>query len=220
MMKLDLRQATIVLTGAWNPDIFAPPWIARYLFDFAEGDEVTFDQVFLTSNNEPPKQVTYIDKIGISATKGRIELFANAFGQDDMRHLESVAKKIISTLLHTPLGAMGVNFAIIDESPTGDLADKLKSPDGIEGKFDIKSQSFVSTIALEDQVDLRLTRTVTGDSISFGFNYHSAPLNVDNADRLLDGSVDARYQQTQGLLKSLYDLEGIEFLTHNNPTGV
>lgn len=218
-MKLDLRLPTLVLSGAWNPEIFTPPWMLKHLYGYEEGVEVKAVQALVASDNEPPKKITYIDQIGISVTKGRLDLFANVFEQADMTRLESVAKKVVSTLLHTPMGALGVNFSFTEEDPSGELADKLKSPDGLEGEFEIKSQSFTAKIGLDESVDLNLTRAVSAESIKFNFNYHCFPLNPGNADQLIDGCVNARYEKTKELMLKLYELDEIELVFQANPAG-
>ncbi len=217
-MKLDLRSATIVLTGAWNTEIFTAPWIAVHLYDYHEGDKLNVDQVIITSENEPPKQILFIDGIGISLSGGRLELYATSFDENNIASLESVAKKVVSTLQHTPMGAMGINFNLVEEDPSEDLEDKLKSPDGIERTFDIKTQSFTATIALENEVDLNLTRAITDEFVKFSFNYHFSPLSPAKADNLIDSSVTARYEQTKEFMQNLYALDEIEFISHQKPT--
>jgi len=214
-MKLDLRIATIVMTGAWNCDIFTPPWIAKYLFNYQEDQEVKGSHIIFQPDNGPPRTINYIDDIGVSAASGRLELFLKSTEQKDFNLLESVAKNAISVLKHTPMGAFGINFRFVEETPSTDLVDKLKARDNLDEHFEIKSETFTSTIAYAENVDLNLTRIISDEGVKLGFNYHSHPLSIDNAEVLISKAINLRYEETKELIHRLYDrLDDIGIITH------
>ncbi len=117
-MKVDLRVPTIVISGAWNPAIFQPGWIARHLFEVPEGTKKLLAEV-VTNNGE--RQIRYLDNVGISVVYERIEFFINSLDDECISTCEKAAINVLKTLYHTPVGPFGLNFQFCDEINDGIL---------------------------------------------------------------------------------------------------
>src|SRR5947209_1353127 len=116
-MRLDARRALIVLTGAWNPAVLNPGWIALHLFKKEENTNI---QVRLVQNIPADRQIIFIDKsdIGYYADNSRVEFYLNNYIDDSLDRLADVVKELLIKLPHTPLGGFGINIAFIEETPS------------------------------------------------------------------------------------------------------
>jgi hypothetical protein len=112
-MKLDLRLPTVVIPGAWNPAIFSPEWIGRFVFYKKPGDLVPFFQVVFST--PPARAVMYYDVFGISPSSERVDIYANSLIRGDIEDIESKCVKILNLLPHTPISALGINFQFSEE---------------------------------------------------------------------------------------------------------
>lgn len=201
-MKIELRRPQIVLAGAWNPAIFQPGWIARHLHQVPKGTEVRGQQII-----SPPINVVYINGIGISASPDRVEIYSNEDCQAALDLAEQVAIRILTTLPHTPINALGVNYHFVVDDPDDELLDKLKIKDGIYQHYKILGENLVSTIEIDQDSVLNFSRQPTSEMVEFDFNYHYGNISSDNAESILHGVLTNNITKSLEILKKLYDIE-------------
>ena len=206
-MKLDLTKPVVIFVGAWNPAIFKPEWIAHYLFGNEEAVEVPVTQV----EQKTPlgkKEILFIDNVGISASKNRVEIYINDKNEGTITKAENAAINLINTLQHTPIGAFGINFYIIESDPSDHILDLLKSKDSIEQHFPIIQQAFESSITVTDAVVLNFTRTPSPQSIQFEFNYHHNKFSAKTFEDVMRGAISKYLAKNKQILSDLYNISG------------
>jgi hypothetical protein len=214
-MKLDARKPIFILVGNWNPAIFQPGWIARYLFNIPEGQQVQLAEVITAERLGSPIHYFSDSNVGILASTERVEVYANDFDSSTTKLVEQVCIRLIQALPHTPLGPFGVNLSFSQEDPNDELLDLLRTRDNVEQHFKIVKQKLTSTIELPDEVALNFSRQPSAQAVVFDFNYHHKQITSPTAESLLDGAITKYLNHSQTVLKTLYGIEGYEVLVHD-----
>jgi hypothetical protein len=203
MMQLDLTRPMLVITGAWNPAVFTPQWVAKNLFDIPEGREVTVNIAQNVDPNGNVSAATYFGDIGMSVGNRRLDLFSNSFEDTGKRALERLCLKIIDLLPHTPIDGFGVNFIFRTTDPWSGLVDKLKTKDDIESEYEIDRQIFISVIKRE-KATLNFRREVAGAEIRLDLNFHHIVTNDNTVASLLPNCLDVLFDEGKGIIEELY----------------
>jgi hypothetical protein len=76
-MRLDLRQPTLVIAGAWNPAIFSVEWIATHILGKKENEVLKLVQVVDATGNF----INYYNETGLYTNLDRISLYCNDLDQ-------------------------------------------------------------------------------------------------------------------------------------------
>ena len=210
-MFLDARRPLFVFRGAWNPAIFQPPWLAKYLFDIESGQEI--EALEMTVLSPVSRKITYINDIGISASKDAVEIFANGMDGKTIAKAETITIRLLETLSHTPIGGFGVNFCFTENEPTDELLDCLHTKDSIDKHFKIQKQEFSAAIEI-DSVILNFSRKPTDSNVQFDFNYHHNQNNFDARKELTEGITGRFLEKSKEILNQLYSLKEYEVLKH------
>ena len=213
-MLLDACRPVFVFRGAWNPAIFQPPWLAKNLFDIESGQEI--EAIDMTVLTPAPKQIIYIENIGISASNDGVEIFVNDFDDQTIEKAERTAIRLLETLPHTPLGGFGVNFSFTEKEPSDELLDCLHTKDSIDKQFKILKQEFSAAIEI-DSVILNFTRQPTDTDVQFDFNYLHNQINFEARNEIIDGVLDRFLERSKEILDNLYSLKEYEVLKHDFP---
>jgi hypothetical protein len=200
-MKLNLRRSTLVLTGLWNGAIFQPPWVAVTLMDVPPGHEINFVEVV-----EAPKVAHYFGDIGIAVPPGRLELYANVLSEEKRNQLENLALKILTTLPHTPIDALGVNFRFEDSDPDPSVVDKLWTHEGLETRFQVVASTVRSRIKFPN-CDLLLLRETVDGNLFIDFNFHHPEMTVERLTAILPGVINDRFERAKNILRDVYEIE-------------
>jgi hypothetical protein len=212
-MKLDLRNPTLIFLGAWNPAIFQPSWVAKYLHDIPEGERISASQVTVLAP-AGPRHIIFINNVGLAASTDRVEIFLNADSDAAREHAENVAIRLLSVLPHTPLGGFGVNDHYLEADPEADLLDKFVTSEKINEHYKILGRSFSSALEMDDGVTLNFSRKVSESEIIFDFNYHYARIDRNSIEPTLSGILKKHLDSSLESLAKLYDLNEYEALTH------
>lgn len=212
-MKLDLRRPTLVITGAWNPPIFQPPWAAKYLFGVPEGDQIRVNQMIRVGPSES-LAVSYIGDVGYRVSQSRVEIYLNSMERRIVEECENVCVRLIESLPHTPIRAFGVNFFVVEEDPSDLLLDSLQVTDNLAQQYPILSQELKASIPIDNNCELNLGRQLDGGSVVFNFNFHHENFTEINRGDTVMGSVDRYYRIAREVLQNTYDLNDVDILTH------
>lgn len=214
MLQLDLRSPTLVLAGAWNPAIFQPGWMLQHIQGLPQGQEATIGQLLIA---EPTmqKNITFFDQIGIFVSNNRIEIYVNQDGPEASHAAEAFAGKIITTLPHSPMTALGINFRFDCTDAEADVYDRFNVSDLLSQRYEIKKTEIMSNIGVEETVDLNFRRMVDSDKIAFNFNYHHLlPLDTDGRVAVLRDVIQRRLAHAADLLEGIYGLAGFSVQNH------
>lgn len=166
----------------------------------------------------PDRVTNYFGQRGLFVSPARLELFTNTFAEDDQKSLEQLLLKITETLPHTPMTALGTNFHFAESDMAAEIADKLKTREGLETKFQVGAQSFASSIVLPNAT-LNLRREVHGGGYSIDFNFHRSELSAGVLSEIVPGLVARRFKEAVGILEDLYDVDvaTLDYLVHQFP---
>lgn len=212
-MFLNLTTPTLVIAGAFNPTIFTPEWNALHLFELPAGSEVAFIQAFHVNN--PMAAYIYIDSVGLRTTRQHFEICINDTEENTLKLAEKVLANVFRKLPHTPFQAFGVNFQFGLAEASAEVVDKFKSRDGIDGLFPIKQERCVTAAELASDVILNLARLATFPEVQFDFNYHHSPINSQNADAKIAGSIQHYLDRSVQILHELYGLGEFQINRHD-----
>lgn len=213
-MHVDLRFPTLVVTGAWNPAIFSTEWIARELFGKAVGQ--TIEVLQLVNVARPDAAVAqYIDGIGIACNQQRLEIYVNEASEAAFAKAEGLATNVLTVLGHTPLDALGVNFAYRDETISETMQDMLQTREGLEGDFKVLSRSATSQLDLGDGCVLNWLRRVDPTGFFAELNFHHPGLNRDNFAARIGGSISKYKKQATQIMGRYYGASEIVEVGHD-----
>lgn len=213
-MHIDLRLPTLVITGAWNPAIFSTEWIASELFGKAVGETVEVLQLVNVARADAPL-AQYIEGIGVSCTPQRLEVYVNESSDEAFQRAEALANKVLTVLGHTPLDALGVNFAYRDETVSELMEDMLETGEGLESDFKVLSRSATSQLDLGDGCVLNWLRRLDPAGFFAEFNFHHPGLNRDNFSARITGALSKYKKQATQIMERYYDVAEIGVVGHD-----
>ena len=108
---LDLRSPTVVVVGRWNDAILNQPgWIAKYVMDVPEGEQIEVRTFVRPQDAGPPQQVFAYSDFALGCLGSRLELFQTSDSDD--RPVYNVLTKLAEVLPHTPISAVGVRYTL------------------------------------------------------------------------------------------------------------
>lgn len=174
------------------------------LFEFEVGSTVNFSTA---EGIGAGGGIAFFEDAGISVSRDRIELFALSETDENFALIERIAKKIVSTLPHTPFGAMGSNYNFFDPEPETEVEELFKTPEGIETNARIKEREITTVLARDDDVIVNLVRSISSDAFALSINNHHNDLNVENADALIEGSIRRYLDEALIMCKEYYGYE-------------
>lgn len=211
-MQLDTRRPVLVLLGAWNPAVFSPQWTATHLYGISDGSEITLSILNLQPDN---KTITYVQHdVGYYVDNSRFEIYANSFADQSLKKVGDIARTLLTTLPHTPLGDFGINFHFHESDPPTALLDKLTSNDAIDSHFRILAQEFTARILYKEKCQLNFKRVTTGANVIFDFNYHHSVQDVNDFSIISGDYLQSLLNASKSSIKNLYDIDNCDELQH------
>ncbi len=207
-MKLDSLNSTLVLAGAWNPEILSPAWIAENILGLAPEAEDVVQIEFSPFVGAPPKYT--MDEIVYVTSRDRLILAPVKFSVEAFKKARDIAGKILKMLPHTPIRAVGENFVFTEPTPepealelftaaSSDLADVLNF------EHEIAGSSLRSIISFEKR-KLNLTRKYDQRGLTISFNFHYDVDGAVAAAEVLPNSVERNLEVVDSVLQGLYGL--------------
>jgi hypothetical protein len=206
-MILDVATApTIVITGAWNVPIFTPPWMGKHLFGYANDVEFPVAQL-LSPQGETNR--FYIRNLGVQAEPTRLCLFLNG-GEQEFVRLEGLLTKILATLPHTPLGALGVNFRLIAKPASDEVLDKLDTHEQLSTHYEVTSTRHITRIQIDADWICNVDRRSDHDGMTSDFNFHFEKFgDVDDKAPLVQGVIAGHFERAKEFMSTIYQLNGV-----------
>ena len=211
-MILDLGKPAIVIAGAWNPAIFQPTWVLTNLFGAAVGETHEVTEVL---NELEQKRITYKKNVGIHVNRTRLELLTTGIEAAEIDLLTSVTREIFGKLPHTPIVAIGVNFAFAEMDDPQQHAPKFEIADKLDEDFQIIETQISRKIVLDD-LELNFRRVLAETVAGFEFNFHHSGTSLGKAKAITSAYWFELLEIAKGVLKSRF---GVEELSVHNPFG-
>lgn len=216
IMKLITESTTLVIAGAWNPAILTPEWILKHGLQ-KELSSTNKVQAFVPvgpsfrSFGNDPKFV--LDELAFIAQRDAFILFPRNIQQENLALVESVAKKTLDCLAHTPITGIGHNFEFQDDAPVGDMLEPFSvaqvdivdiAPDGF-----LMSSNAIETNLNHEQVFINIRRHYDGSRFRVTFNFHYEVASAMQAAEVLFendmcGRFYKNYQLATDIVKKLY----------------
>jgi hypothetical protein len=175
MLKLLNDSVTLVVAGAWNPDILSPSWVAK------EALALQLDQNFPVNVQLPignPTQRPIFEFAGVRylAAKGGLTFYLKPDDANQIATSIGAVTKILGLLLHTPITGFGFNFSYEIENPAVPLLETFSSSNILASFLDNEAtqtvgQGWSSSVITDDQL-LNLGAELAGGKIRVDFNVH------------------------------------------------
>lgn len=114
--EIDFRRPALVVVGHWNAAILNDPgWIAKNILAVPDGEEVKLESIMVTNQFDSiraiaEKHIWLFENFGLACDGRRVEMFAHDI--DHLDELYGATRKLTEILPHTPIDAVGVNFAV------------------------------------------------------------------------------------------------------------
>lgn len=208
-LTLDMRAPTIVLVAQFNPAIFTPQWIARFLFDKKEGEDMEVLEMIAQSERGIAK-FSFFEGVAISVASERTELLALNGQPETLANVESVLLKMLDVLPHTPLSAIGCNLNYVDDSAAENVTSFFQTPEGLEGEGKLNLRQSTVQLQLVAPEILNFSRIMTDQNVRYTFNYHRPETDLERYKEFVPGLIAKSIQHSETLLKSYYGYESHE----------
>jgi len=200
-MPLELDLTSVVVLGAWNPAIINPAWLGRY--KIVEEVPESLAMEFYTGGRRFRFSLGELDW---RVDDSRLEIVSR-----DGRDCGSCAARILDLLPHTPIEAVGANFAFRcprEEWPA-DLLPRLGDvgPPGESEAGDLQQVEWVGTYALSEEGRLQVRVAArSADGIVAAFNVHRNVADAEQAAKVAGAWAKDR-DIVLDQLKSLFGLD-------------
>ncbi len=202
-MKIDLREPTVVIAGAFNPAIFGVGWVASEMFGIADGEQV---EATMVADMVQQTQRAYIGKVGVMAEPLRLSVFVDDLDEATTNLAEAAIIKAAEALPHTPVAAIGINFSFTVEEPDKDIVDILRSGDGLERIGPIIQSEINSRLQIEPTVQLNFSRSIVSDVLVMRFNYHTDLSRLSLIDQGFYGKIAHWRAHAIEVMNTIYGL--------------
>lgn len=194
---------SIVLAGMWNVGILHPDWLAKNLFDSTELKiEIPIGPIgLLRVSSGGVRVLTGLD---------RVQFTPAALDDESLRRTETLARKLLQTLPHTPMTAIGVNFAFREDDPDSALLSHFQDTDAsaiVDAGFTLESHAAVRRIKQADGQLVNFKVERHDEAVLFDFNFHSPVGNAGDAVAALDTRILTHRETALRLLSTVYNLD-------------
>jgi hypothetical protein len=194
----------VVIVGAWNVAILNPDWVAINVFNR--------EPIKLEVQLGPSPFASLRISNGLVRMVGapdRVVLTPLAFTDEALSQVERAATRLLELLLHTPVAALGVNFAFIDDDPD----DKVKAHfgDPAEGSligagFAVEAHTLTRHLKKRDGLAINLKARWDAKSLRLDVNCHHEAGTAEAARKALEGKVVAYRDDALSVITNVYGL--------------
>ena len=188
MARLVIPSSNLVVVGAWNPAIITPVWLRQQFPDLLPGDQ--YQAEFLAG---PALAVRFtINGTQIDPSNGRLVLSRSTDDEGNFVVLPALAEAISVRLPHTPVAAVGFNFAFEAEPGIHLAVDRFLNEEeqnqfyaGL-GLATHTGRQVTHSFALP-QCTLNLTYEYRAEATKLMFNFHYNTVNGEQVRQALAG---------------------------------
>ena len=126
-----------------------------------------------------------------------------------MKDAEQKVKDILTSLPHTPISAIGVNFGFIEEKGEASLLKLFNYQDDPDipasDNYEILRRQLTRQLRREGKI-LNLTLSFDGSRVEFGANFHHPVDSTQKAIEVIDNQTENMYNRLTALLEKVYKL--------------
>ncbi len=203
-MQSVLADWTVVVTGAWNANIFSPQWVAANVF---HGENVNIEMQlgptlpFIRFHHGRVTLIVQPDLLIGTAREATPEALSDII---------DALRTILNMLPHTPITGPGINFGFREETPSAAIIANFNIADNpklIDFGGEISQTSIQREVMLDNNL-LRLRETFepTG-AIHFHLNFHYDLIGAVMASEILQQHGAGRRERALALMNEIYNLQ-------------
>jgi hypothetical protein len=201
----------VVLAGFWNRAIFTPEWVNELLFHEPEVETLLSIMPYLP--------IIYRNRqVAVEVSGAHLVFRPRRLDDPSLRLAETMAHAVLDKLRDTPLLAVGVNFAFIEENPDPNLVRLFNfgdNPRVVEAGWDLQERKIVRKMAHEGDT-LNLSLAFDGRAVTTEFNYHTDTTSNETAREAVSNRLLRLRDLSIRLLEQAYQLE---FAAEGNGNG-
>lgn len=204
-MKAQVENWSLVLVGAWNTAILTPDWLTKQL-----GASGPIQIEFPIGNPLMPLRYT-LNGVHLVVTREHVVLAPSADDPVILGRMESYCKSILTVLTHTPVTAIGINFAFLEEAPPDDLKRLFRASDLPrinDANFVVEGTEIKRRLRLPQDGILNLSLQQTdGAQVVLNLNFHRDVDGASAAAAYLDNRVTKYRTLATTFLRDAYELD-------------
>lgn len=193
------RSSTVVIVGKWNPYILVPPWLGEHVFEL----DTLRVELRWSGSEQTPRIAGGDAEIVPSSTHVMVTALKTTHGS--LRRIEALAQRLMDKLPHTPVLAVGVNHAFVEDSaPEGVLSLFRFADDELLGSlYPVVRHEVTRRLRVgASELNFQCSKDVGSEEVRFDFNFHYALTEGVTARSILrDGIVVEHFEQSISLLK-------------------
>lgn len=198
---------SIVIIGAWNPTIFSPEWVSKYL---SENGECDVSVAFPISDPTAPRKISF-EEVHLYPGRKQLMISPEQPNLAGMQKCSTIIRKILENLQHTPVSSVGINYAFTENNVTGQIEDALMPSDTakILESRQVRQTNVTRVLSSEGDnyiLNFTLARDIEGYIVAFNYHYD---LNDSLLYKDLFGSniVEEHFDSAIKLSNALYGIE-------------
>ena len=167
---MKLINANVVLLGGFNPHIIQPHWLVQHEVAAGEPEEPAISvQINIGGGAQPIR-------FSLGSFDWEVGLTRLKISSDEGRAPSDMIRKLLGLLPHTPIRAVGHNFQLRDDERKWEQSvARLPNYDLFQSKLgEQTSSAIVSRSKPDEDVEVRITFTISESKAMIDANYHRA----------------------------------------------
>ncbi|WP_292759306.1 hypothetical protein [Methylophaga sp. UBA2689] len=201
------NEYSIVVLGAWNPSIFSPEWIKKFLVNIEEGEEIEI--AFPLDDATAPRKISF-KEISIFPGRKKMDLIPIVPSKDNLEFCQSILVTLFNILPHTPVSGFGINFGFLESNLSTELTNlfELSDENSLIDNYVPKGTSISRNIVKEGQnYIINLTLSEANGNVSIKINFHFNIASTEECREILEtGAVENCFNETLELLETVYGI--------------
>lgn len=197
---------SIVMLGAWNPNIFNQEWIINHI---TEPSTENITMAFPLDDPTAPRKISFED-INLFPGRKQLLLQPEEPSIEGMKKCSSILAKILNLLTHTPVTFCGINFSfeekiILDKLyPLFSFDDSETIP---EEKYALKTSTIIRKFQLSDENILNLELTHKNGNFKISFNFHHTFHDIQKYCQLFQSDyIQQKFNESLDFCQRTYNL--------------
>ena len=190
---------SLVVIGKWNVFVLSPEWMSKYVFGDAKMHiefTVPHGSISFKANN-----------INVIVSEDSLRIRAENGDNSNLKDIVDVLRRIVRTLAHTPVTAVGINFKYESDA---DMSMLFQSTKLDAAKISVVQEEHRWTIDDgKDNMRLNIMLSTSDDKATFNFNYHYSVSSCSDIVSIIedDAIVIRKKEQSVSILKDLFNIQ-------------
>jgi len=190
----------LVIIGAWNTLLISPQWLNNYVFDGELEDKI--DVKLEINGNNVISRVYDLPDFKLEVSPSRLCFILRQLNDQHFNILHEKVLRILNTLQHTPLQAIGVNYVFLENN-----TEYFKL---MRNKYNnlnfANSEEILNVNGDGDGDSYRLLIRENNESTEFDFNFNYLIPDIAKAKEILTASIFMdKFNKGQKIVRELLE---------------